>query len=179
MTYNFHGTWDRMTGHHSPLYARQDESNFQQTLNMDWVVKYWNKKGAPKHKLLLGMATYGRSFTLRDTTKYEIGAPITGDGKSQYLKNGGLMPYFEICSNLKFHDWNEEWNDEHKVPYAFKDDQWSNYIVNEGLGGALVWAIDFDDFNNWCGDGPFPLITKIKDVFSSPRVSLDLPNKLP
>lgn len=62
----------------------------------DWVVKYWKEKGAPKEKLVLGFPTYGRSFTLSDTSNYGINAPIRGVGKSQYIKNGGLMPYFEV-----------------------------------------------------------------------------------
>lgn len=38
MAYNFHGVWDRKTGHHSPLYARPDEKNYQRTLNAVWYI---------------------------------------------------------------------------------------------------------------------------------------------
>ena len=43
-------------------------------------------------------------------------------------------------------------------PYAYKGDQWvsfddagminhkSNYIKNMDLGGAMIWALDLDDF---------------------------------
>ena len=43
-------------------------------------------------------------------------------------------------------------------PYAYKGDQWvsfddagminhkSNYIKNMNLGGAMIWALDLDDF---------------------------------
>lgn len=55
----------------------------------------------------------------------------------------------------------------------------ANYIVNEGLGGALVWALDLDDFKNWCGDGKYPLLQKMKDVLTSPRKSADVPNSGP
>ena len=38
-----------------------------------------------------------------------------------------------------------------------------------GLGGGMIWALDLDDFNNRCGQGPHPLLTAIKDVLSVPR----------
>lgn len=49
------------------------------------------------------------------------------------------------------------------APYTYKGDQWlgyddeksfevkANYILENGLAGAMVWSIDTDDFKGFCG----------------------------
>ena len=61
-------------------------------------------------------------------------------------------------------------------PFATKGRQWlsyddpdmmtkkGKYILDAGLGGAMVWTIDFDDFQNKCCREPFPLLRAINRV---------------
>jgi len=37
--------------------------------------------------------------------------------------------------------------------------------VKQELAGAMVWTIDLDDFDNACCRGPYPLLTKVNEVF--------------
>lgn len=47
---------------------------------------------------MIGMPTYGRSFTLVDPSKFDIGAPASGGGTAgKYTSEAGFMAYYEVC----------------------------------------------------------------------------------
>ncbi|XP_072504253.1 chitotriosidase-1 isoform X2 [Notamacropus eugenii] len=173
MTYDFHGTWERTTGHNSPLYRRQAEQGGATEANIDFAVNYWLEKGAPSDKVILGMPTYGRSFTLSSPSNTGVGAPVSGAGTpGPFTKEGGVLAYYEVCT-LK--DATSRMIEEQKVPYAVQGNQWVGfdnvesfktkvaYLNRKRLGGAMVWAMDMDDFKGtFCNQGPYPLIQTLK-----------------
>ncbi|XP_004625516.2 chitotriosidase-1 isoform X1 [Octodon degus] len=184
MAYDLHGSWEKVTGHNSPLYKRQGESGAVAEYNVDAAVQLWLQKGAPASKLILGMPTYGRSFTLASSLDTRVGAPATGSGApGPFTKEGGFLAYYEVCS----------WKGQHriedqKVPYAVQDNQWVGfddvesfkakvgYVKQKGLGGAMVWALDLDDFSgSFCSQGQYPLIQTLRRELSMSSVSPGLP----
>ncbi|KAG8041477.1 hypothetical protein G9C98_002770, partial [Cotesia typhae] len=140
------------------------------------AVKYWLSKGAPKEKLILGVPTYGRAFTLSDPSDNGIGAASSGPGTAgPYTWEAGMLGYNEICKALKEGGWNVYFDRERKAPWAHKENQWVGFDNVEsikakalfakkmGLGGAMVWAIDVDDFNGVCGE-KYPLVKTLNAV---------------
>lgn len=80
MTYDYHGAWETATGHPSPLYPRDVEKKEQKFLNVDMSLKFWLKNGAPREKIVLGLASYGRSFTLSNSKYNGLGTRVNGAG---------------------------------------------------------------------------------------------------
>lgn len=153
MAYDYHGSWNQQTGHNSPLFARSEQTGDQQLLNQEATIDAWIELGAPAEKLVLGLAMYGRTFTLKSKKMNGMNAPATEAGKSgPYTQAAGFLAYFEVCQLLK-DGWKKEWNEEQKVPFAFKDDQWvgyddpksiqikCEYAAKRKLAGAMIWSL--------------------------------------
>uniref|UniRef100_A0A4X2KHM8 GH18 domain-containing protein n=1 Tax=Vombatus ursinus TaxID=29139 RepID=A0A4X2KHM8_VOMUR len=171
LTYDFHGSWEVVTGHNSPLYGRNWENNKVDYLN---CVRRWTW-GAPPEKLVMGFPAYGRTFHILSSS-HGIGAPAFGPSSpGNYTQESGFLAYYEICTFLK--EATIKWIKEQKVFYAYKRNDWVGYddvysflhkawfIKNENYGGAMVWSLDLDDFRgSFCGQGPFPLVKTLKDA---------------
>ena len=44
MCYDYHGKWDKKTGHNAPLYSRPEDTGKDAFLNVEHTVKYLMKK---------------------------------------------------------------------------------------------------------------------------------------
>lgn len=161
VTYDFHGSWESLADHHSPLYGRGSGDTF----NSDYTVQYWLRGGAPAHKLVLGVPLYGRSWTL-STAQHVPPAPASGGGApGNFTTTAGYLGYLEVCLLV-----NQGWTvvrdpQGNMGPYAYSGSQWvgyddssmaavkADYIKKNGLAGAMVWALDLADSRNLCGEG--------------------------
>ncbi|XP_043659877.1 mucin-5AC isoform X4 [Drosophila teissieri] len=181
LTYDFHSSHEPSVNHHAPLYSLEEDSeyNYDAELNIDYSIKYYLKAGADRDKLVLGIPTYGRSYTLINEESTELGAPAEGPGEQgDATREKGYLAYYEICQTLKD---DPEWtvvqpNANVMGPYAYRRNQWvgyddeaivrkkAEYVVAQGLGGIMFWAIDNDDFRGTCNGKPYPLIEAAKEA---------------
>ncbi|XP_059054390.1 probable chitinase 10 [Achroia grisella] len=193
MTYDYHGQWDKKTGHVAPLYYHpEDDTTY---FNANYTMHYWIHKGAPPSKLVMGMPLYGQSFTLgsqwdtppqllekKNATGLNIPA-ITGGEPGEYTQAKGFLAYYEICDRIRHSGWQLVKDPYQRMgPYAYKDDQWVsfddidiikkkvNFIKSLNLAGGMVWALDLDDFRNRCGQGKHPLMNAIRNGLLDPNV---------
>lgn len=80
-----------------------------------------------------------------------------------------------MCKTVKRSDgWRIVAEDENK--YAYKGYQWisvedkytirakAEYVRDQKLFGAAVYSINYDDVNNLCGKGNFPLLNEIHRI---------------
>ncbi|KAM6217122.1 oviduct-specific glycoprotein [Rhynchocyon petersi] len=171
LSYDFHGPWENITGHNSPLFSRSEDPK-----SSAYVMNYWRMFGAPSEKLIMGLPTYGRTFRLLQESETGLGARAVGPASAgKYTKQDGFLAYFEICSFI----WRAKkiWIKDQFVPYAYKGKKWVGYddvasftykamfIKREHFGGAMVWTLDLDDVKGvFCGNGRFPLVRILKTL---------------
>lgn len=167
MTYDLRGTWTGFADVHTPLYRRPglDEYAYEK-LNVNDGAALWNSMGCPKHKIIIGTAFYGRSYTLGSKDNTRLHAPVkkwetNGGLPGKYTNESGFLAYFEYCQEEG--TWLREFDSVGKAPYAHKDNQWLGYEDSRSLaikmdwlrenqyGGAMIWALDLDDYQGVCG----------------------------
>ncbi|WP_223590750.1 glycoside hydrolase family 18 protein [Neobacillus bataviensis] len=147
MTYDFHGSWDTLTGMNSPLY-RDPESKFAEFSVQDAVQTYINS-GVPAAKLVMGIPFYGRVYNKVNNVNDGLYQSFTGGGsalsygqlEASYLNKNGFIRY---------------WEPDSKVPWLFNGSQFISYddpesigyktsfIKSMGLGGAMMWELSQD-----------------------------------
>ncbi|KAJ6659856.1 hypothetical protein lerEdw1_018312 [Lerista edwardsae] len=139
MTYDFHGDWDTTTGCNSPLYEGSQWCEVK-IFNCKYAMEYWRDNGAPAEKLLMGFPTYGRSFRLSSSGSNNLCASVSGAGPpGPYTEEAGYWAYFE-----------------------------AKYLKETKFGGAMIWAIDLDDFlGTFCNEGKNPLISELKRLLET------------
>ncbi|XP_050746266.1 probable chitinase 10 isoform X2 [Drosophila biarmipes] len=176
MTYDFHGQWDKKTGHVAPLYHHPD--NKFEYFNANFSISYWIEKGAPSRKIVMGIPLYGQSFTLESASNSCLNAKASGPGEAgEFTGASGFLAYYEICERVNHQGWKVVHDELGRMgPYAYKGTQWVSYddaaiirkksqlVRSLELGGGMVWALDLDDFRNRCGNGVHPLLHEMHEV---------------
>lgn len=122
MTYDFHGQWEKKTGHIAPMYAH--EADDDKTLNtviymnmtlknyvnikiyflkiilfffQNFTVHYWINKGTPRNKLIVGVPFYGQSFSLVENSGNGLGAPSYAGGEAgDETRARGFLSFYEV-----------------------------------------------------------------------------------
>ncbi len=127
MTYDYHGQWDKKTGHVAPMYVHPDD--FEKTFNANFTINYWIEKGADRRKIVMGMPMYGQSFTLEKSNVNGLNSkPIGGGTAGQFTKASGFLAFYEICYNVNSNGWTVVRDPEGRMgPYAYKGNQWVSY----------------------------------------------------
>ncbi|XP_058799608.1 acidic mammalian chitinase-like [Phymastichus coffea] len=147
ITWDLHRPWDKKTGINSPIYVGSWENGWERLLNVCAIG--YRKVPQQKNSIL---PLHSRPYTADE----------------------GSLGYNEICEVQLAGGWSLNFQEEQRVPYAFED-QWIGYdnpksvqekaeLINAlGLGGAMLWTIERDDFRGICRD-KFPLLMALNRV---------------
>lgn len=134
----------------------------------------WINDDVPKYKIVPGIATHGRSFTLDNPAHNGVGAKLKkshplGHG-ANFTKTDGYMNYVETCRREKYFHWKREWLKYAATAYIYYQDQWISYDDVDSVdvkvkwfrahwfGGVFVWTLDEDDYSGDCVGEIFPMV---------------------
>ena len=155
MTYDLHGTWDSTDPAIGAIVeAHTNLTEIDQTLDLLW------RNNIDPAKVTLGLAYYGRSFTLSDPSCIVAGCPFSSGGNPgpctansgtlsfpeiQQVIAGGATVTLDTAAAVKVVTWDSnQWvsyddADTFKMKVDFANDKC--------LGGLMVWASSLDDGN--------------------------------
>ncbi|KAF1828493.1 hypothetical protein BDW02DRAFT_538096 [Decorospora gaudefroyi] len=147
LTYNLHGPWDldkRIRWH-------TDLDEIDAALNLLWSTNL------ESDKVNLGLANYGRGYTLADKNCVDHGCKFTGPSKAgACTKEDGILSWCEIDRIIREKHLKPGISPDAGVMQISWDDQWVTYDVPETekmkinlankrcLGGVATWAINYD-----------------------------------
>ena len=153
MSYDFHGSWDPITGHNAPMTvgAKDAATGFSIT---DAVNTYLTA-GFPASKLVLGVPFYGRGW--EGVGAAGAGLYQAGTAASVGTWEKGVFDYSDIKANY-LPTMTRYWDADAKAPYLYDaarklwisyDDPQSmkakaDFIKAKGLGGAMIWELSGD-----------------------------------
>nr|BAM67139.1 chitinase [Paenibacillus sp. FPU-7] len=171
MTYDFHGSWEKQTGFNAPLYSDPRDPADATKFYVDGAVNIYKQNGVPADKIVLGLAFYGRGWKgceagaagdgLYQACKGGWDGSTVPAGTWDDWASGpsGNFDYGDLAANyVNKNGYTRYWNDYAKVPYVYNptngvfigyDDVESighktNYIKQQGLGGAMFWEASND-----------------------------------
>ena len=120
------------------------------------TIDYMIHEGAPSDKIVIGLGTYGRIYTLSDPSCLDIGCPFSGAASGGCAGADGFMPYFNIdeyvsgglYESIKLNPTtgsmelvidNNKWiSYDNKETFKIK----ASYASNACLRGYMWWAVD-------------------------------------
>jgi len=143
MAYDFAGSWESVAGHQANLH-----SNDPNTPSAAAAVEYYKAQGVPAHKLVLGMPLYGRAFANTNG----IGEPYSGVGEGSWepglwdykaLPQVGAQEVTDVFLKASYsYDPSKRLLISYDTPAIAVEK--ANYIVGNGLKGAMFWELDAD-----------------------------------
>jgi chitinase len=152
MTYDFHGSWEPQTNHHSALFASPaDPSTGDASLyNSNDAIEAFLSRGVPAAKLNLGIGFYGRGWThvpALNNGLYQRGTAAPGTYEAgiedwRLLSRLGWPSHVDADARAQWiYNGNTFWSFDTPALVTEK----MAYVKAQNLGGAFFWELGGDD----------------------------------
>ncbi|EGN99833.1 glycoside hydrolase family 18 protein [Serpula lacrymans var. lacrymans S7.3] len=140
MSYDFSGSWDQVANHQANVYGG--------SINASQAIFWYINNGVARHKVIMGIPLYGRSFANTEGP----GTRFSGMGPGSWEQ--GVYDYrvLPLPNSYLFRDeqmfasWSYDYQKKEMV--SFDSDEvaaWKGeFIRREGLGGSMFWELSGD-----------------------------------
>lgn len=139
----------------------------------------------PSYKIVLGLSTYARTWSLNSRSNLSDNLPILANGpgpKGSHTKMAGLLAYNEVCATLTEHIHgklkrvNDHPNKFAYLPYnniteadgflmIYEDpesiEEKAHYVKLKNLAGVALYDLSTDDFKGYCNGHKYPLVKAV------------------
>ncbi|EEF38860.1 chitinase, putative [Ricinus communis] len=150
MCYDYRGSWDTSaTGAHAALYDPKSNISTSYGLNS------WISAGMPRHKIVMGLPLYGRTWQLKDPNVNGIGAAAVAVGPG----NVGVLTFSQVEKFNKENGATVVYDEKTVSTYSYSGTSWIGYDDTSStttkirfakalwLRGYFFWALSYD--NEW------------------------------
>ena len=165
MTYDYHGAWETITGHNSPLYCDPNAPYEDENVRLHFCVNYsiqWYIQHVPeKTKITLGLPFYSRSFANVPPENDGLYQPFSGTPDGTWgpaYETYGVMDYWDVAEKNQSADYDYHWDPIAQVAWLYSpskkifitfDDPKAigikvDYALVNGIGGVMIWEITAD-----------------------------------
>ncbi|XP_065073928.1 probable chitinase 10 [Ochlerotatus camptorhynchus] len=171
--FNFTDEAENRTHNLAPMY-----SDFTSPTSVNSSIFDWMSTKVRKGKINIVVATYARTYTLARATRTTVGSPISGPGiAGSNTQQAGYLAQYELC-DLKS-DYISVTNETTQTVYFTKDLSWISaetadtlvqkyvFVLDNALGGAAIYSLDWDDWKNASGMGSFVAAALAQEYFYS------------
>jgi len=157
MSYDFHGTWENLTGHQSALTG--DPIGY----DIGTAVNAYLVNGVPAEKLVLGNPLYTRAWTGVQANADDYGVADFGyndvsGGAAPGSFEKGVYDYKDLLNQYRAGGWQLIWDDNSQAAYLWNQAQKiyssfetpgtialkSAWAREKGLGGVMFWDLSND-----------------------------------
>ncbi|CCH31080.1 glycoside hydrolase family 18 protein [Actinosynnema sp. NPDC047251] len=163
--YDYHGAWERTSNQQSALRVPEGDPTTPKDSG-EIVVDAYLERGAPRHKITLGVPYFGRGWTGLPNQNNGLFQQSTGPAPGSYeagyedyrtlkpLLAGGKFKLYrdDKAGHAYLFDGTTFWNYDDPTELKRK----GKFIRDRKLGGAMIWALD--------GDTPQGELTKALDA---------------
>lgn len=155
MTYDYHGSWESRTGHHTNLLSSSEDPD-PGNESLDRTVKYLlDSAGVSNNKIVPGAAFYGKGWVEVDSINSGLYQSGKADTTRSHIRFKNYLDFSEVIKEGYHYHWDDltmaAWlYNPHSKKFWTYDDILSislkaHYVDAYNLRGLMFWEITSDD----------------------------------